>query len=75
MRPRSTWQLRFEYVRDVKEHRGRCAGATVVSTPGEGMANWLERLLATMSRNAQGGAEYFRWPDITVVEPGIRVQI
>ena len=47
----------------------------VVPTPGGGMANWRERLFATMSRNAGGVAEFFRLPDDAVVELGTRVQI
>jgi KUP system potassium uptake protein len=48
---------------------------TVVPTPGDGMANWRERLFAAMSRNAGGVAEFFRLPDNAVVELGTRVQI
>ncbi len=48
---------------------------TVVPTPGSGMANWRERLFATLSRNAGSAAEYFRLPDNAVVELGTRVQI
>ncbi|MBV8603399.1 MAG: potassium transporter Kup [Pelomonas sp.] len=48
---------------------------TVVPTPGEGMANWRERLFAAMTRNAGGVAEFFRLPDNAVVELGARVQI
>lgn len=48
---------------------------TVVPTPGSGMANWRERLFATMTRNATGVVEYFRLPDNAVVELGTRVQI
>ncbi len=48
---------------------------TVVPTPGAGMANWRERLFATMTRNAGGVAEFFRLPDNAVVELGTRVQI
>ncbi|HEY4082174.1 MAG TPA: potassium transporter Kup [Burkholderiaceae bacterium] len=48
---------------------------TVVPTPGEGMANWRERLFSAMSRNAGGVAEFFRLPDNAVVELGTRVQI
>ena len=48
---------------------------TVVPTPGEGMANWRERIFAAMSRNAGGVAEFFRLPDNAVVELGTRVQI
>ncbi|MCV2351527.1 potassium transporter Kup [Paucibacter sp. Y2R2-4] len=48
---------------------------TVVPTEGEGMANWRERMFATMSRNAGGVAEFFCLPDNAVVELGTRVQI
>jgi len=48
---------------------------TVVPTPGSGMANWRERLFATMSRNAGSVVEFFRLPDNAVVELGTRVQI
>jgi KUP system potassium uptake protein len=48
---------------------------TVVSTPGAGMAQWREKLFATMSRNAGGVVEFFHLPDNAVVELGTRVQI
>ncbi|HOX90633.1 MAG TPA: potassium transporter Kup [Burkholderiaceae bacterium] len=48
---------------------------TVVPTPGEGMANWRERLFAAMSRNASGVVEFFRLPSNAVVELGTRIQI
>ncbi|MGM9516204.1 potassium transporter Kup [Roseateles sp. DB2] len=48
---------------------------TVVPTPGSGMADWRERLFATLSRNAGSAAEYFHLPDNAVVELGTRVQI
>ena len=48
---------------------------TVVPTPGGGMANWRERLFATMSHNASGVVEFFRLPGNAVVELGTRVQI
>lgn len=48
---------------------------TVVPTPGGGMANWRERLFATMSQNAGGVAEFFRLPSNAVVELGTRVPI
>jgi KUP system potassium uptake protein len=48
---------------------------TVVPTPGAGMADWRERLFATMSRNAGGVASFFRLPDNAVVELGTRIQI
>ena len=48
---------------------------TVVPTPGGGMANWRERLFATMSQNAGGVVEFFRLPGNAVVELGTRVSI
>ena len=48
---------------------------TVVPTPGGGMANWRERLFATMSQNASGVVEFFRLPGNAVVELGTRVSI
>ena len=47
----------------------------VVPTRGGGMANWRERLFATMSRNAIGVDEFFGLPGNAVVELGTRVQI
>jgi KUP system potassium uptake protein len=48
---------------------------TVVPTPGGGMANWRERLFATMSHNAGGVVAFFRLPGNAVVELGTRVNI
>ncbi|WP_042422843.1 potassium transporter Kup [Comamonas granuli] len=48
---------------------------TVVPTPGSGMANWREKLFATMSQNAGGVVEFFRLPGNAVVELGTRVPI
>jgi KUP system potassium uptake protein len=48
---------------------------TVVPTPGGGMANWRERLFATMSQNAGGVVEFFRLPGNAVVELGTRISI
>ncbi len=48
---------------------------TVVPTPGGAMANWRERLFATMSQNAGGVVEFFRLPGNAVVELGTRVSI
>lgn len=48
---------------------------TVVPTPGGGMANWRERLFATMSQNAGGVVDFFRLPGNAVVELGTRVSI
>lgn len=48
---------------------------TVVPTPRAGMANWRERLFATMSQNAGGVVEFFRLPGNAVVELGTRISI
>jgi KUP system potassium uptake protein len=48
---------------------------TVVPSPGGGMANWREKLFATMSQNAGGVVEFFRLPGNAVVELGTRVPI
>jgi KUP system potassium uptake protein len=48
---------------------------TVVPTPGGGMAQWREKLFASMSHNAGNVAAFFRLPDNCVVELGTRVQI
>lgn len=48
---------------------------TIVPSPGEGMANWRERLFATMNQNAGGVVEFFRLPGNAVVELGTRVPI
>jgi KUP system potassium uptake protein len=47
----------------------------VVPSPGSGMANWRERLFATMARNASNAAEYFKLPANRVLELGARVEI
>ena len=47
----------------------------VVPTPGSGMADWREKLFATMSRNAGSVGEYFQLPNNAVIELGTRVQI
>jgi len=48
---------------------------TVISTPGEGMWQWRERLYATMQRNAGSIVEFFKLPNNAVIELGTRVQI
>ena len=47
----------------------------VVPTRGTGMAQWRERLFATMSRNAGSAVEFFKLPNNAVIELGTRVQI
>lgn len=52
---------------------------TVIPTPGEGkhggMAQWRERMFATMMRNAGSVVTYFNIPANRVIELGTRVEI
>ncbi|QOJ22775.1 MAG: hypothetical protein HRU78_03180 [Gammaproteobacteria bacterium] len=47
----------------------------IVSSPGEGMAQWRERIFAAMARNAGTAAEYFNLPANRVLELGTRIGI
>jgi len=49
--------------------------ATVIPTPGEGMALWRERLFAAMARNARTAGDYFHIPSAQVVELGTKIEI
>src|SRR5262249_13055863 len=49
--------------------------ATVVPTPGEGMAMWRERLFAAMARNARTAGDYFNIPPAQVIELGTKIEI
>jgi KUP system potassium uptake protein len=49
--------------------------ATVVPTPGAGMAMWRERLFAVMLHNVGNVAAYFKLPANRVIEVGARVEI
>jgi KUP system potassium uptake protein len=49
--------------------------ATVVPTPGHGMAMWRERLFAVMLHNVGNVAAYFKLPANRVIEVGARVEI
>jgi KUP system potassium uptake protein len=49
--------------------------ATVVPTPGEGMAMWREHLFAAMARNARTAADYYNIPANCVIELGTKVEI
>ena len=49
--------------------------ATVVPTPGAGMALWRENLFATMARNARTAADYYNIPANCVIELGTKVEI
>lgn len=51
------------------------ARQTLISTPGEGMAMWRERLFVMMSRNARGAADYYQIPPNRVIELGTQVEI
>ncbi len=49
--------------------------ATVIPSPGSGMANWREKLYASMHRNAASAVEFLNLPTNRVVELGTMVQI
>jgi KUP system potassium uptake protein len=49
--------------------------ATVVPTPGKGMALWRERLFAVMLHNVGNVAAYLKLPADRVIELGARVEI
>jgi KUP system potassium uptake protein len=49
--------------------------ATVIPTPGKGMALWRERLFAVMARHARTAGDYFNIPADQVVELGTRIEI
>ena len=49
--------------------------ATVVPTPGKGMAIWRERLFAVMLHNVGNVAAYLKLPADRVIELGARVEI
>jgi len=49
--------------------------ATVVPTPGKGMALWRERLFAVMLHNVGNVAAYLKLPANRVIELGARVEI
>ena len=48
---------------------------TVIPTPGIGMADWREKLFATMSRNAGSAVEFFNIPANRVIELGTQIEI
>ena len=48
---------------------------TVISTPGDGMAPWREKLFAQMHHNATGAADFLNLPSNAVVELGAKVEI
>ena len=47
---------------------------TIVSVPGEGMAQWREHIFATMVQNAGSAVDYFDLPANRVIELGTRVE-
>jgi len=49
--------------------------ATVVPTPGKGMALWRERLFAAMARHARTAGDYFNIPAAQVIELGTKLEI
>ena len=49
--------------------------ATVIPTPGEGMALWRERLFAAMARHARTAGDYFNIPAGQVIELGTKIEI
>jgi len=49
--------------------------ATVVPTPGEGMAMWRERMFAAMARNARTAGDYFNIPSDKIIELGTKIEI
>ena len=49
--------------------------ATVVPTPGGGMALWRERLFAAMARHARTAGDYFNIPAGQVIELGMKLEI
>jgi len=49
--------------------------ATVIPTPGKGMALWRERLFAMMARHARTAGDYFNIPAAQVIELGTKIEI
>ena len=49
--------------------------ATVIATPGTGMALWRERLFAAMARHARTAGDYFHLPPGQVIEIGTKIEI
>ena len=49
--------------------------ATVIARPGEGMAQWRERLFSIMARNARTAGDYFNIPASRVIELGTKIEI
>ena len=49
--------------------------ATVIPTPGKGMALWRERLFAAMARHARTAGDYFHIPAGQVIELGTKIEL
>src|SRR5437867_1231031 len=49
--------------------------ATVIPTPGKGMALWREKLFAAMARHARTAGDYFNIPAAQVIELGTKLEI
>jgi KUP system potassium uptake protein len=49
--------------------------ATIIPTPGKGMAMWRERLFAAMGRHARTAGDYFNIPAGQVIELGTKIEI
>jgi KUP system potassium uptake protein len=49
--------------------------ATIIPTPGGGMAPWRERLFAAMARHAHTAGDYFNIPAAQVIELGTKIEI
>jgi KUP system potassium uptake protein len=47
----------------------------VIPTIGGGMANWREKLFASMHHNASAAAEFLKLPTNAVVELGSKIEI
>jgi KUP system potassium uptake protein len=67
----NTYGLRFQPL----ETSYFLSRATVVATPGEGMALWREKLFGTMLRNVGDVANYLKLPANQVIELGARIEI
>lgn len=49
--------------------------ATVIPSPGKGMALWRERLFAAMARHARTAGDYFHIPAGQTIELGTKIEI
>jgi KUP system potassium uptake protein len=51
------------------------SGATVIPTPGKGMALWRDWLFAAMARHARTAGDYFNIPAAQVIDLGTKIEI